>query len=462
MLFPIESASFLGLRKKPLPKLLLTLLFSILMFIISACQAVTPDETPLPTTEVVEPIPSQPDETEEIEEETPTITPEPAPPQETPISTPTGLVITEPVQTPHIPSIPDAGAYTWVPIVDSLNRPVGLANAGDGSRRLFVLEQPGLIRIIQDGNLLAEPFLDISHRVSCCGERGLLGLAFHPNYQQNGYFYVNYTDRNGDTVIARFTVQEAPNRALPESEKQLLQIAQPYNNHNGGVVEFGPDGYLYLGIGDGGSGGDPQGYAQSLDTLLGKILRLDVDGGDPYVIPADNPFASPQDERGLPEIWAYGLRNPWRFSFDRLTGDLFIGDVGQNAWEEINYLPAGSPGGANFGWNYFEGNHPYRGTPPSGLELVFPVAEYANPAQGCSVTGGVVYRGRSLPAWDGVYLYGDYCSGKVWGLIQHPDGTWQEALLFDNVARITSFGEDEDGEVYIVDYAGIVFQLVER
>jgi glucose/arabinose dehydrogenase len=462
MLTAIQTAMYLCLRDRRLAKPLLFSILFVLAFIITACQSVTPPDTPLPSPPGVETIAPDPEMTEAIETETSTAIPEPDQTESAPTLPTSEVISTEPLPTTHPPSIPNAQAYTWVPIVDGLNRPVGLANAGDGSGRLFVLEQPGFIRIIQDGNLLAEPFLDISARASCCGERGLLGLAFHPDYRATGYFYVNYTDRNGDTVIARFTVSEDPNRALPESEKQLLQIAQPYTNHNGGVVEFGPDGYLYLGLGDGGSGGDPQGYAQSLETLLGKILRLDVDSGDPYAIPADNPFASPQDERGLPEIWAYGLRNPWRFSFDRLTGDLFIGDVGQNAWEEINYLPAGSPGGANFGWNYFEGNHPFRGTPPPGLELVFPVAEYANPAQGCSVTGGVVYRGRSLPAWNGVYLYGDYCSGKVWGLIQHPDGTWEEALLFDNVARITSFGEDEDGEVYVVDHAGVVFQLVER
>ncbi|MBE0408865.1 MAG: PQQ-dependent sugar dehydrogenase [Anaerolineales bacterium] len=458
----IETIKRLWLLNRRSSKFLLSLVFFLFVYGLSACQADIPIDTPLPSPLGAETISPQLDATEPVDAQTPTVTPQPDLPDETSTIPSTEVAATEPVVTPPPPSIPDAEAYTWVPVVEGLAMPIGLANAGDGSGRLFVLEQAGLIRIVQDGALLAEPFLNISDRASCCGERGLLGLAFHPNYQENGYFYVNYTDRSNDTVIARFTVSDNPNLALAESEKELLKIPQPYNNHNGGVVEFGPDGFLYLGIGDGGSGGDPHGYAQSLDTLLGKILRLDLDGGDPYAVPDDNPFASSQDERGLPEIWAYGLRNPWRFSFDRLTGDLYIGDVGQNAWEEVNYLPVGSLGGANFGWNYFEGNHAYRGSPPPELELVFPVAEYDNPGLGCSVTGGVVYRGRALPAWYGVYLFGDYCSGRVWGLVQNPEGDWHQELLFENVARITSFGEDEDGEVYIVDHAGVVFQLVER
>jgi glucose/arabinose dehydrogenase len=422
----------------------------LLIFLISACQSDTPTSTPLASPTESETITLQPEVTT-----TPTLE------EQTPPPIPTESTITEPVPTVGPPTIPDAEAYTWEPVIDGLNLPIGLAHAGDGSWRLFVLEQTGLIRIIHDGNLLPQPFLDISDRVSCCGERGLLGLAFPPNYSENGNFYVNYTDRNGDTVIARFSVSDNPDRALIESEERLLQVPQPYGNHNGGVVEFGPDGYLYLGLGDGGSAGDPQGYGQTLDTLLGKILRLDVHGGDPYDIPPDNPFASPGDDRGLLEIWAYGLRNPWRFSFDRLTGDLYIADVGQNAWEEINFLPAGSPGGANFGWNYFEGNHPHRGDPPPDLELVFPVAEYDH-SLGCSVTGGVVYRGSALPAWDGVYLYGDYCSGNVWGLVRNTEGEWQEELLFETGVLITSFGEDEVGEVYLVDYDGMIYRLSEK
>lgn len=225
---------------------------------------------------------------------------------------------------------------------------------------------------------------------------------------------------------------------------------QPFQNHNGGSLDFGPDGYLYAGLGDGGSAGDPQGNGQKLTTLLGKILRLDVDSGEPYAIPADNPFGN--------EIWAYGLRNPWRISFDTVTGDLYIGDVGQGTWEEIDHIPAGSPGGINFGWNYREGTHDYKGSPPAGL--TDPVAEYSHQEGGCSVTGGYFYRG-SMPEWNGIYLYGDYCTGFVWGLIRSGSG-WQAKLLFDTDANITSFGQDEAGEVYILADGGGVYRLAKK
>jgi glucose/arabinose dehydrogenase len=340
--------------------------------------------------------------------------------------------------------------------VDGLLRPVAIVDPADGSGRLFIVEQPGDIRIYQDGRLLPEPFLDIRQRVGSRGnEQGLLGLAFHPAYAQSGLFYVNYTDLNGDTVIARFSVSsQDANRADAGSEQQLLFIRQPYPNHNGGSVVFGPDGYLYLGLGDGGSGGDPQGNGQSLSTLLGKILRIDIDNGNPYAIPTGNPFSSPQ----AAEIWAYGLRNPWRFSFDRLTGDLYVADVGQDAWEEVDFLPAGSPLGANFGWNFREGMHPYAGTPPSDSVLIDPVAEYDH-GQGCSVTGGYVYRGEELPAWKGVYLYGDFCSGKIWGLLRDASGAWQNRLLFESGLNISSFGEDAAGELYLTDLNGAVYRL---
>jgi glucose/arabinose dehydrogenase len=343
--------------------------------------------------------------------------------------------------------------------LEELNSPIGLANAADGSNRLFILEQRGLIRILYpDGQLLPEPFLDISDKVDCCGERGLLGLAFHPNYRENGYFYINYTTKDGEqltTIIARFQASSDADRADPGSEKELLRQAQPYPNHNGGGLAFGPDGYLYIGLGDGGSGGDPHGNGQSLDTWLGKLLRIDVDNGDPYAIPEDNPFAG---GGGAPEIWAHGLRNPWRFSFDRLTGDLYIGDVGQGNWEEIDYLPAGSPGAANFGWNYFEGAHEFEGVPPSGVEMIPPVAEYSHGVD-LSVTGGYVYRGAALPSWNGVYLYGDYGSGRVRGLVHLPDGSWVDDVLFELDALITSFGEDEAGEIYLTDHNGRLLRL---
>lgn len=349
---------------------------------------------------------------------------------------------------------PDPAAYTWAPVVEGLTRPVDVQDAGDGSGRLFIVEQPGAIRIFQDGHLLATPFLDINERVDDGGnEQGLLGLAFHPDYETNGYFYVNYTGRGGDTFIARYQVTGDPNVADPGSETILLEAAQPFPNHNGGVVAFGPDGYLYLGLGDGGAAGDPFGNAQSLDTLLGKVLRIDVSAAEPYAIPADNPF---ENGGGKPEIWLYGLRNPWRLSFDRATGDMFIADVGQGAWEEVDYLQAGSPGGANFGWKYREGAHDYVGGGPP--DLVEPVAEYSHSEGGCSITGGYVYRGTSLPEWQGIYLYGDYCSGLVWGLIRSGPG-WQSRVLFETGFRISSFGEDAAGELYVADLRGAVYRL---
>ncbi len=349
---------------------------------------------------------------------------------------------------------PDPAVYEWRLIVSGLISPIGLANS---SGRLFVVEQPGLIRVIQDDKLLPEPFLDISERVSCCGERGLLGLAFHPEYDQNGLFFVNYTDLNGDTVISRLQVSSNPELADQASEVQLLGVAQPYPNHNGGGLAFGPDGYLYIGLGDGGSGGDPLDNAQNTQNLLGKLLRLDVDQGDLYAIPPDNPYAQ---DGGAPEIWVYGLRNPWRFSCDSLTGDLFIGDVGQGSWEEVDYYPAGSSGGANFGWSYREGAHPYSAEPePEDTLLIDPVAEYGR-EQGISVIGGVVYRGEQLPDWQGIYLYADYGSGFIWGLSRSEGGSWQNKLLFQTGTRITSFGEDENGEVYYVDPAGKIYKLI--
>jgi glucose/arabinose dehydrogenase len=284
-------------------------------------------------------------------------------------------------------------------------------------------------------------------------------LAFHPRYEENGYFYVDYTDTEAGqlyTVIARYSVSaDDPNQADAGSELRILKITQPFSNHNGGQLQFGPDGYLYIGMGDGGSEGDPFGNGQSLQTLLGKILRIDVDQSELYSIPADNPFAN---GGGLPEIWAFGLRNPWRFSFDSLTGDLYIGDVGQDAWEEIDFLPVGSPVGANFGWNYFEGSHPYRGSPPGNQQFILPVTEYSH-SEGEAVIGGYVYRGQSLPAWQGVYLYGDYGSGKVWGLLHLPDGTWQTAQMFETGRKISSFGLDEEGNIYLVDDSGSLLTL---
>lgn len=360
--------------------------------------------------------------------------------------------------TGEVEAFPDPAEYEWQLIASGLSRPVFLTHAGDGTERLFILEQPGLIRILQNDLLVDKPFLDLRDRVgSQANEQGLLGLAFHPDYPSNGWFYVNYTDLGGDSVIARFQVDPTdPLQADLNSETILLKIAQPYANHNGGMLAFGPDGLLYIGLGDGGSAGDPQNNAQSLQSRLGKILRIDVNAPAGYSAPESNRFSDEQ----LAEIWAYGLRNPWRFSFDRLTGDLYIGDVGQNQWEEINYLPSGWPAGANFGWVYYEGTHLYQAVPP-GLKAISPIFEYGH-NQGCSVTGGIVYRGELLPDWYGIYLFADYCSGNISGLLFSPQGEWQSKLLFEKFGRITSFGEDEPGEIYVVEHTGSIFRLSKK
>lgn len=358
--------------------------------------------------------------------------------------------------------LPDPSGYTWQLVVNGYQQPVGIASAGDGSNRLFVLEKAGVVRAILRGAARAEPFLDISGEVKSSGsEQGLLGIAFDPHFAENGFFYVNYTDLDGNTVIARFHVPKPGGPADPGSEVKLLRVKQPYPNHNGGGMAFGPDGYLYLGLGDGGSQGDPNGNGQSLTVLLGKLLRIDVDHGQPYTIPQGNPFAK---GGGLPEIWAYGLRNPWRFSFDRNTGDLYIGDVGQDLWEEIDFLPAGVQGApANFGWNYREGLHPYStAAPPASARFTDPIYEYSHD-QGCAVIGGEVYRGKALPAFEGVYLFGDDCSGNVWGLARNGAAGWQAGLLFHTDFNISSFGLDEVGEVYLADLkSGSIYRLSKR
>ena len=450
----------LGQRANPIPLYFALFLLAWMASALAACgsqpvETTTslPTAVSLPPTaagDLPAPTPAPATHTSEIEAD-PTQTPAPLP-----IESPTPGSGNPAAPQAAVVALPAPQTAAWQPVASGLESPIGIANPGDGSGQLFILEQPGRIRILQDGKLLPEVFLDIVDRVGCCGERGLLGLAFHPRYAENGYFYVNYTDISGDTLISRFqAAADNPNRALADSEKPLLYIPQPYPNHNGGAVFFGPDGYLYLGMGDGGSAGDPHGNGQSVTTLLGKILRIDVDGGEPYAIPPDNPFIA---GGGASEIYAYGLRNPWRIAFDRLTGDLYIADVGQNAWEEVNFLPAGSPGGVNFGWNYREGLHAFNGEPAPGLLLLDPVAEYSH-NDGCSVTGGTIYRGGQLPGWQGVYLFGDYCSGKLWGLLRTPDGAWHQSLLYETGLNITSFGEDEAGEVYLSDYSGTVYRL---
>ncbi|NJP05735.1 MAG: PQQ-dependent sugar dehydrogenase [Chloroflexaceae bacterium] len=296
-------------------------------------------------------------------------------------------------------------------------------------------------------------------RVSCCGERGLLDIAFPPDYASKGYFYINYTNRDGNTVIARYFLTTDPTIADNTSEQILLEIDQPYANHNGGELEFGPnDGYLYIGVGDGGSGGDPDNRAQNPADLLGKLLRIDVESGvSPYAIPADNPFAKNPDYR--PEIWALGLRNPWRFSFDALNGDLYISDVGELDYEEINYQPASSTGGENYGWRLMEGPACFEPADCTPTGLVLPVASYTHFEGNCSVTGGMVYRRNDFPRMEGRYFYADYCSGMIWGMRRNGN-TWESNLLTQAPFTISSFGQDETGQFYLADYTnGSIYQI---
>jgi len=360
-------------------------------------------------------------------------------------------------------------------LVGGLTDPVIIANAGDGSGRLFLGEQDGLVWIWDGAQLLPTPFLDVTAQSISGGEQGLLGLAFDPGFAANGLLYVHYSapDTTGDpavdhfTTISRFTVDSVdPNQFDPASETVLLRYPQPYANHNGGTITFGPDGLLYIGLGDGGSGGDPGNRAQNPSLLLGKILRIDPQGddfpGDPdrnYSIPPGNPFVGVPGED---EIWALGLRNPWRFSFDRSNGDLFIGDVGQNAWEEIDLQPAASAGGENYGWRCYEGNHPFNTSGCGAPEdYVSPILEYPH-SQGCSVTGGHRYRGAAFPNLRGTYLYSDYCTGTVWGATT--DGsTWSSMPLLSSFLNVSTFGEDEAGEIYLADRisSGAVYRIID-
>jgi glucose/arabinose dehydrogenase len=344
------------------------------------------------------------------------------------------------------------------PFAQGLDAPVFVTGTGDGTGRLFVLEQPGRIRIVgTDGSVAPTPFLDIADRLISGGERGLLGLALHPDYATNGRLFVDYTrSPDGATVISEF--QAKGDSADPASERILLTIPQPFANHNGGMVAFDPRGMLMIGMGDGGSGGDPEGNGQNRQALLGKVLRIDVDGKKPYDLPADNPFLQAANTR--PEIWDLGMRNPWRFSFDRQTGDLFIGDVGQDSWEEIDVERAGT-GGLDYGWNLMEARHCFLGDcDPSGLTL--PVAEYSH-ADGCSVTGGYVYRGSKFPLMFGGYLFSDYCSGTIWAfpaVTALANGSAAPVVVGSAGFSVSSFGQDDDGELYVADLAGRVLKVV--
>lgn len=342
-------------------------------------------------------------------------------------------------------------------VTGALSFPLDLT-APPGDPRLFIAEKGGTIRIIENGALLPAPFLDISALVSNGSEQGLLGLAFHPGYAGNGYFFVDYTDKSGDTQVARYQVSSNPDIADP-TPLPIISVPQPYSNHNGGGIAFGPDGFLYVALGDGGSGGDPQNHGQDRTDLLGSLLRLDVDHGSPYAIPSSNPYAGSTSMRQ--ELWNYGLRNPWRFSFDRSTGDLYIADVGQSDREEINVTASSSAGGENYGWRIMEGKTCYNAMTCNRTGLVLPVLDYGH-GDGCSVTGGYVYRGSAIPALQGTYFYSDYCEGWVRSL------RWQNGRATDlrewpelsGKGNVSSFGQDAAGELYVLVAGGEVYRMV--
>ena len=434
------------------------LLVSFTLLFLAACQASEPEATAVPAEPTLgNPVintavaatntpPPPPVITDETASNTAQPTATEAPPTELP-----------PSPTPTVTPIPEnlVSSIRLEPVVSGLTQPLYVTHAFDD--RLFIVEQDGLIKIFKDGALLPAPFIDLTEPVGYnSNEQGLLGLAFHPNYQENGYFFVDYTDLNGRTNIARYRVTDDPNVADPASGQILLTIPQPFENHNGGMIAFGPDGYLYIGMGDGGSQGDPNGNGQNTGTLLGSILRLDVDSADgSYTIPSDNPFIN--DANARPEVWAYGVRNPWRFSFDRLTNDLFIADVGQDTYEEVDWLPAGTAAGQNLGWNYMEANHCYRaGCNPA--DFVPAIFEYDH-TQGCSISGGYIYRGEQFLSLYGNYFAADFCLGTIWGVFQNPDGNWQSTVVHPGLIGITSFGEDVNGELYVVVRTGEILQI---
>ena len=375
-------------------------------------------------------------------------------------------------------------------IADGYKKPVFITSYPNNAKLLYIVEQAGLIKLINDGKKLSRPFFDINKRVVNPNrpgdERGLLGFAFHPNHTNNGKFYINYMDNDGNTIVSEFSTNSEL-RANHKSERIILKLKQPYGNHNGGDIQFGPDGYLYISIGDGGKAGDPLNAGQDLSSLFGKIIRIDIEQ-KPYGIPKSNPFFGQKGKRE--EIWAWGLRNVWRFSFDKQTGDKYLADVGQNKWEEVNFEPASSKGGLNYGWRIMEANHcydPKENCPTEGL--IKPIIEYPNDAnhpafafriieelsfsetdvEGCSVTGGYVYRGQKIKSMQGQYIFGDYCSGNIWTL-KVVNG---KAINFKNrteeinigggefTTYISSFGQDSDGEIYIIDYNGGIYKLIE-
>jgi glucose/arabinose dehydrogenase len=348
-----------------------------------------------------------------------------------------------------------------VEVAGGFDAPLLVTHAGDGTGRIFVAERGGMVYVVRDGRRRSKPFLDISGRTLAGGEQGLLGLAFHPNYERNRLLYVNHTGRSGNTVIAGYRSEvKRPGRVNAASRHLILRIGQPFSNHNGGAMAFGPDGFLYIATGDGGGGGDPQGNGQRLDTLLGKILRIDVDrrsGDRRYSIPPGNPF---DGTNGMAEIWAHGLRNPWRFSFDDVGGDIWIADVGQSAVEEVNRQPAGAPG-INYGWNVMEGAECYpAGSPCEPEDLALPIATYGHDL-GCSVTGGHVYRGDDYPDINGLYFFGDFCTGRIWSVVADGPSPQSPVEELDTTHSISSFGESEDRELYMTGLSGTLYRVVD-
>jgi glucose/arabinose dehydrogenase len=348
--------------------------------------------------------------------------------------------------------------FTLSTFVEGFDRPLFMADANDGSGRFFVVEQGGLIRIVVGGQILDEPWLDLSDQVTSGGEQGLLGLALHPEFAENGIAFVDYTDLDGNTQVVRYAQSaDDPNRLDPASAMTILTVEQPARNHNGGMLEFGPDGMLYVSLGDGGNQGDPDGHGQDIGTLLGSILRIDVDPvAEGYEVPEGNPFDAVDGAQG--EIWVYGLRNPWRFSFDRETGDLWIGDVGQNAAEEIDVVPAGTSG-QNFGWNLAEGFECYADPDCQSADIVWPVFTYGRDV-GLSVVGGYVYRGSTIDGLTGRYLLGDYGTGYLWVLSPEDDETWSASEPIPTDLTISSFAEDASGELYVIDLNGSIRRIV--
>lgn len=352
--------------------------------------------------------------------------------------------------------LPADFSLTLQEVASGLNSPVYVTSP-PGDARLFIVEQPGRIRIVANGQLLTTPFLDIVSRVGSGGERGMLSVAFHPQYASNGFFYVYFTGTDGAIRVERFTVSANANQANAASAKVILAVPHPRGNHNGGLAMFGPDGMLYLGLGDGGGGGDPDLNGQNINSVLGKILRIDVNSGEPYGIPSGNPFATRTDARR--EIWAYGLRNPWRFAFDQSTGGLYVADVGQNALEEINVVAAARPQ-VNYGWNITEGSSCYNASTCNKQGIELPMLEYGHTGNQCSVTGGFVYRGSAMPELAGVYFYADYCAGWIKSFTFNGSASDQRDWNLGAIGNITSFGEDSSRELYITSSNGRVYKLV--